>query len=163
MNSIKRVIYGAVLFLAVLLLPCRLSQAEETTRPIPDDLKEHLSFIEVNSLHIDGFEDALVVDGLVYQYQAETDSFTMCFIMDQRTSLIPKDYIYGRPVTAIGFYVFDDGFNSWIRELILPPTLREPLRMDEDGVKVTSIVFPEGMKNPGSMWGSRYLKRVVLP
>lgn len=155
---------GCMIFVLMLLFFARPSRAQEAQQIIPDDLKNYLSVVEVSSDDVEYFDDALVIDNMVYQYQAKTDSFTMCYVLGKKKRIVLEDYILGRPVTAIGYFVFYDGYNSNVRELILPDTFREPLCMDNGyGARITSLVLPEGMTDPGHVPTCRYLRWVTLP
>lgn len=111
------------------------------------------------------FDNAIIVDSIVYQYQPETDSF-VAMIWDYNLGIPEleqvtiKDYVLGKPVTAIANEMFSEDTIWFVNDVVFPKTLRSSLNLS--AVAIRTLVIPEGLENPGLFWECGF-ERVKLP
>lgn len=103
------------------------------------------------------YENAAVMDFVVYQYRAETDSF-IARTVDQTDPSLPKtlaliirDSIFGRPVTEVDRFIVDTD-RCRVTSITLPDTIRqEQLLFDFEhgGSSLQEICFAGNIKKVG--------------
>lgn len=156
-NFAKHLLFVTVLSMILLGKPAAASET---------DIWSHLGTYSDEELDLNGapIEHAIVVGNIVYQYHPETDSFSAAHIVEIRGSYMKiESYVLGRPVTEVDTLMFDST-GYWIKQLILPETLREPLNFQEEGGPgVQTLVLPYGMTDPGTISGQNSLKKLILP
>lgn len=111
-------------------------------------------------------DNALVLDGIVYQYQRETDSFTAASVdvrqWERAGNLTIAAYVAGKPVTEISPRMFNEdyGIGKGVTGITFPDTIQKSIYMES--IKIKNLILPSDLKDPG-FFSECSFEKVVLP
>ena len=151
--QIKKSLAGILLFL--LLSFSMVCSASES-----DDIYSKLTTVEYDTdeTHV-RMENVVVMDGIIYEYEADTDSFRARRFYPGMFSddvTFPPE-IYGKRVTELSQNILSMGKHGTV---VLPDSLTKGVFLDNSSVR--NLVFPDNMKEPGVVIDG-FLRSVKLP